>query len=210
MDADHIAALLAPFVEGLTPAQLERISIYIDILQRWNRRINLTAVRDSEQIVSRHFGESLFAARHLLAPADTLTVIDVGSGAGFPGLPLKIYAPAIHLALIESNTRKAAFLREVIRALGLTEATVFNGRAQDFPARADLVTLRAVEKFERILPVAASLVSPAGRLALLIGAAQLPLAVRLLPTLNWEAPLPIPQSSSRILAVAQVSTSPRT
>ena len=202
MDPHHIAALLAPFIQGLAPAQLECISTYINILRRWNRRINLTAVRDPDEIVTRHFGESLFAARHLLAPGDTLTVIDVGSGAGFPGLPLKLYAPAIRLTLIESHARKVAFLREIIRALGLTDATVFNGRAQDFPARADLVTLRAVEKFERILPAAARLVAPAGRLALLVGAAQLPLAVRLLPTLTWSRPIQVPRSASRVLALA--------
>ena len=202
-----MAALLSPFISDLAPAQLQNISTYIDVLLRWNRRVNLTAVRDPEEIVTRHFGESLFAARHLLAPGDTLTVIDVGSGAGFPGLPLKLYAPGIRLTLIESHARKAAFLREVIRALGLEHATVFNGRAQDFPARADLVTLRAVEKFEQILPVAARLVSPAGRLALLIGATQLPLAARFLPDLSWSPPLPILHSTSRILCVAQVSSS---
>lgn len=207
MDAARIAVLLSPFIPDPTPAQLHNISIYVDMVLRWNQRVNLTAVRDPEEIVTRHFGESLFAARHLLAPDDTLTAIDVGSGAGFPGLPLKLYAPALRLTLIESHARKAAFLREVFRALGLTDATVFHGRAQDFPARADLVTLRAVEKFERILPVAAHLVAPAGRLALLIGAAQLPLASRLLPALSWSAPLPLPHSTGRIISVAHVSSS---
>jgi 16S rRNA (guanine527-N7)-methyltransferase len=204
VDAAHISALLSPFIQELAPAQLHDISTYIDILLRWNQRVNLTAVRDPEEIVTRHFGESLFAARHLLAPDDTLTVIDVGSGAGFPGLPLRLYAPGIRLTLIESHARKAAFLREVIRALALTDATVFHGRAQDFPARADLVTLRAVEKFELVLPTAARLVLPAGRLALLIGAAQLPRASRLLPALSWSAPLPVPHSAARILSVAHV------
>ncbi|HXE92067.1 MAG TPA: 16S rRNA (guanine(527)-N(7))-methyltransferase RsmG [Terriglobales bacterium] len=198
----HISALLSPFIQALAPAQLQGISTYIDVLLRWNQRVNLTAVRDPEQIVTRHFGESLFAARHLLTPADTSTAIDVGSGAGFPGLPLKIYAPALRLTLIESHARKSAFLREVIRALGLVDATVFHGRAQDFPARADLVTLRAVEKFERILPVAARLVSPGGRLALLIGAGQFPRAARLLPALPWSPPIALPQSASRVLVVA--------
>ena len=207
MDSHRIAAWLTPFIPGLTRAQLQSISMYIDILLRWNRRINLTAVRDPDEIVTRHFGESLFAARYLLAPGDTLTVIDVGSGAGFPGLPLKLYAPAIRLTLIESHARKAAFLREIIRALGLTDATVFNGRAQDFSARADLITLRAVEKFQRILPAAARLVVPAGRLALLVGAAQLPLASRLLPACTWSEPIPVPHSTGRVLALATYPSS---
>ena len=141
MDAARIAELLQPFLTApaqLSAAQLNNISTYIDILLRWNARINLTAVRDPEQIVTRHFGESLFAARHLF-PADdgrptTDNCVDVGSGAGFPGLPLKLWAPAIHLTLVESNHKKATFLREVVRSLTLTNVNVFAGRAADFPA----------------------------------------------------------------------------
>src|SRR3989442_13306046 len=135
MQSDRIAELLQPFLPvPLVESQLQAISTYIDILLRWNARINLTAVRQPEHIVTRHFGESLFAARHLFpnprvrtdAPAagpqherserlPALSVFDIGSGAGFPGLPLKIWAPEIHLTLIESNHKKASFLREVIR-----------------------------------------------------------------------------------------------
>src|SRR5262249_33257166 len=150
--------------------------------------INLTVVRAPEEIVTRHFGESLFAARHLFpdASASRSRVIDVGAGAGFPGLPIRIWAPAIHLTLIESNHKKASFLREVIRQLPVTDTDVFPGRAEQFvdlpkptanlPADAsltssagDVVTMRAVEHFASALPVAAKLVTPGGRLALLIG-----------------------------------------
>src|SRR5947207_2678164 len=140
MQSHRIAELLQPFLSApLTDLQLENISTYIDILLRWNARINLTAVRQPEEIVTRHFGESLFAARHLFpqpeihdasgeprAPkpsaasepsgdAHTTSIIDVGSGAGFPGLPIKIRAPHTHLTLIESSQKKATFLREVSR-----------------------------------------------------------------------------------------------
>ncbi|MGH6890854.1 MAG: 16S rRNA (guanine(527)-N(7))-methyltransferase RsmG, partial [Dongiaceae bacterium] len=175
MDAQEISRLIAPFVSspGLSAKQLNAISIYIDILLRWNRKINLTAVRKPEEIVTRHFGESLFAARHLLAGgADKLRVMDVGSGAGFPGLPLKIYAPVIRLTLIESHSRRAAFLREVIRALQLADAEVFAGRAEEVRGSGELITLRAVEKFERALPVAARIMAPRSRMALLIGERQ--------------------------------------
>ncbi|MGH9579084.1 MAG: 16S rRNA (guanine(527)-N(7))-methyltransferase RsmG, partial [Terriglobales bacterium] len=173
MDAQEISRLIAPFVSspGLSAKQLNAISIYIDILLRWNRKINLTAVRKPEEIVTRHFGESLFAARHLLE-GGALRVMDVGSGAGFPGLPLKIHAPAIRLTLIESHSRKAAFLREVIRALQLADAEVFAGRAEEFRGSGELITLRAVEKFERALPVAARIMAPRSRMALLIGERQ--------------------------------------
>src|SRR5207245_2342044 len=105
MDSARIADLLSPFLAcPLSEAQLTDISMYIDILIQWNQKLNLTAVRDPEEIVTRHFGESLFAAQHLLPapmadsqpPADNQRpttnnrVIDVGSGAGFPGYHIKI------------------------------------------------------------------------------------------------------------------------
>ena len=166
MDTTRIAELLQPLPQhprspqvlsfrakrGICcpqPSPTANISTYIDLLLRWNARINLTAIRQPEEIVTRHFGESLFAARHLF-PAEATTeepsepalrsvernstsVIDVGSGAGFPGIPIKIWAPDIHLTLIESNQKKATFLREVARTLTLTNINVFPGRAEDYP-----------------------------------------------------------------------------
>ncbi len=205
---DRIAALLVPFLadQRLSPAQLDQLARYLDLLVRWNQRLNLTAVRNPESIVTRHFGESLFLARHALLPparrgelTSGFQINDLGSGAGFPGIPLKLWAPAVSVTLIESHHKKATFLREVVRALGLVGLTVFAGRAEDFPARAALVTLRAVEHFERALPLAARMVAPAGRLALLIGAAQLPAAQRLAPTLAWSTALPVPLSDARVL-----------
>jgi 16S rRNA (guanine527-N7)-methyltransferase len=212
MDQPRIQKLLAPFLhEPLTADQLDNISTYVDLLLRWNARMNLTAVRDEEHIVTRHFGESLFAAHHLF-PADPrpATVADVGSGAGFPGLPIKIAAPDIHLTLIESNNKKATFLREVIRDLELTDAEVFDGRAADFPAAsADLVTLRAVERFDDVLPAAARLVAPTGRLALLIGNPQADRARQLLPAFHWHPPAKLPQAQSRILLIGTHQPEPK-
>ena len=208
MDLARIAALLQPFCEDLSAAQLSSISTYIDILMRWNARMNLTAVRDAEHVVTRHFGESLFAARRLFPSApQPARVVDLGSGAGFPGLPLKIWAPSLHLTLIESNHKKATFLREVIRALALSDVEVFDERAEQFPAAtADVVTLRAVERFEKALPIAARLTAPGGRMALLIGRDQLPSLSALAPTFRFADPDPIPQSSNRVLAVGQVES----
>jgi 16S rRNA (guanine527-N7)-methyltransferase len=201
----RIAALLAPFLAGgsLTPRQLGQISRYLDLLLRWNARINLTAVRKPEEIVTRHFGESLFAAIQLLRPDQTLSAIDVGSGAGFPGLPLKIYAPAIHLTLVESNRKKAAFLKEVVRSLALADVEVFVGRAEQLSSTAALVTLRAVERHQEILPVAAKLVAPGGHLALLIGAAQAARTPALLADFSWDRPVLIPQSAARVIMVGK-------
>lgn len=205
----------------LSPFQLQCISTYIDILVRWNARINLTSIRDPEEIVTRHFGESLFAACHLFPSASSVPalseasapsvaedfarprVADLGSGAGLPGLPIKLWAPHIALTLIESNQKKATFLREVTRALILTDVNVYSDRAQTLPTHStfDLVTLRAVERFANVLPIAARLVAPAGRLTLLIGTSQLHQAQTNLPDFSWQAPLAVPSSQSRILLV---------
>ena len=216
MDPTRIAELLAPFLQSspgppasLADAQLEKVSAYLDLLLRWNARINLTAVRDPESMVTRHFGESFFAARQLLREQEEgvrkqeagMRAIDLGSGAGFPGLPLKIFAPAVRITLVESSQKKAAFLKEVVRAIALTDVDVFAGRAEAFPATADLVTLRAVEHYERALAAAARLVEPGGRLALLIGSAQAARTPQLLPAFAWAAPIAIPQSSSRVLLI---------
>ena len=204
----RIAELLAPFLQGppgspasLTDAQFGQVSAYLDLLLRWNARINLTAVRDPEAMVTRHFGESLFAARLLLAPESKGSAIDLGSGAGFPGLPLKILAPAVALTLIESNQKKAAFLKEAVRALRLTNVDVLAGRAEQCSATADLVTLRAVERYEQALAVAARMVAPGGRLGLLVGALQAGRTPQLLAGFGWQAPVAIPQASARVLLV---------
>jgi 16S rRNA (guanine527-N7)-methyltransferase len=253
MHTTRIAELLEPFLRGeesavLSPAQLDHISIYIGLLHRWNSRINLTSVRQPEEIVTRHFGESLFVARHLFSaapgrvgtgvptcPAERSSVeevhvapglglvpndakgpgqavgrgrtepsahlIDVGSGAGFPGLPIKIWATQIQVTLVESSQKKATFLREVIRALTLTNVDVFAGRAADFPAKGTVVTLRAVERFDSVLPTAASLVAAQGRLAILVGEAQISRVRELVRDVKWAEPRSLPLSSDRVLII---------
>jgi len=224
--------------------------MHIDMLLKWNQRINLTAVREPEEVVTRHFGESLFAAQHLFPthvgtaapgrPAEQSSapqaaepqtegcptlplqrrvgvssdrdvassvsrVVDVGSGAGFPGLPIKIWAPEIRLTLIESNHKKATFLKEVVRTLALEGVEVFTGRAETFPASyAEVVTLRAVERFETVLPVAGALAKARGRLALLIGNSQIEQADAMTKSVEWQAPIPVPQSNNRVLIIEHI------
>ena len=210
MHATRIAELLQPFTgEGaLSPVLLEQLQRYLDLLLRWNARMNLTAVRDPEQIVRRHFGESLFAARLLLADgsAPSATLADVGSGAGFPGIPIKLFAPEIDLTLIESQNKKATFLREALRTLQLDGAQVFCGRAELWGKTADVVTLRAVEQFERGLPIAAKLVNPGGRLCLLIGSGQVGKAQELLgDSWAWAKPVAVPHSTRRGVMIGKRS-----
>ena len=210
MNEERIRKLLEPFLDptSLSDSQLKLVSTYLDLLLKWNSKINLTAVRDPEAIVSRHFGESFFAARHLLIDRvvdrdSSATAIDIGSGAGFPGLPFKLWSPTLNLALIEANQRKAIFLREVVRALALSQVDLLAQRAEDVQACADLVSLRAVERFEKTLPIAQRLLKPGGRIALLVGSGQCEAAKSLLPDLRWEDPIPIPLSLSRVLLVGR-------
>ena len=136
MEITRIAELLEPFLqteagrEELSQAQLQQLSQYLDLLLRWNTKTNLTSVREPEGIVERHFGESLFLARNV-SREELRTAIDLGSGAGFPGIPLKIYAPHIAVTLIESQNKKATFLKEVIRNCTLMNINVFSGRAEE-------------------------------------------------------------------------------
>jgi len=204
MDPARIASLLAPFLapDSLTDLQSAQVSTYLELLLKWNARINLTSVRQPEGIITRHFGESLFAARQLgLGDSRKASLVDLGSGAGFPGLPIQLYAPGLSVTLIESNHKKATFLREIARALTLTNVDVFAGRAEDFPGTAAIVTLRAVEKPERALAAAARLVSPGGRLALFLGAAQASATPGLLSGFSWGVPISIPGSSGRALLI---------
>ena len=208
MDPAHITDLLHPFTgePAVSSAMAEQLHLYLDLLLKWNARVNLTAIRDPEQIVARHFGESLFAAKALFPDAqgpEESTLADVGSGAGFPGIPIKLWAPHVELTLIESQNKKATFLREVLRTLKLERAQVFSGRAEQWEHTADIITLRAVEEFERVLPVAAKLVRPGGRICLLIGSNQLTSAQEVLgESWRWDQPHRVPLSTERIVAVA--------
>ena len=197
METVAIGRLLQPYAT-LTDAQLALIATYIDLLLKWNARVNLTAVRNPEEMVTRHFGESFFAACQLVPPDWKGTVIDVGSGAGFPGVPIAMWAPGAEVTLIESTGKKAAFLNEVLYALELKNARVVNQRAEVFAGRAELVTMRAVEKFERALQTASGLVASGGRISVMIGASQVPVARRT-EGVEWGEPISIPGGHSRVL-----------
>jgi 16S rRNA (guanine527-N7)-methyltransferase len=225
----RIAELLRPFLDGVEPDSqlLGQLQRYLDLLVRWNARINLTAIRDPEQMVTRHFGESLFAARVLAqrkpqgsqAGSDSVaaspplstaelehpTMADVGSGAGFPGIPIKLALPQIQLTLIESQGKKATFLREALRTLQLDGVQVFSGRAEAWGNTADIVTLRAVEQFERTLSMAAKLVAPGGRLCLLIGRGRVETARALAGgEWTWAEPEAVPKSAERVVLLGSL------
>lgn len=201
-DVAAISSALAPYLgdRQLSSQQLEQVRAYLDVLRRWNERVNLTAVREPAEIIARHFGESFFLAA-LADAARSADAIDVGSGAGFPGIPLKIFAPMLRVTLVESNHKRATFLKEVIRALTLTDINVFSGRAQEFTGQAGLVTMRAVEKFDEALPAAAALIRAGGRIGLLIGFSQVGKARQAFPGIQWEAPVLVPRSRERVALI---------
>ncbi len=156
---NEIAAILAPYAET-TPALVEKLSLYLDLLVKWNGKTNLTAIRDPRQMVQRHFGESLFAAKHLPV---CKTLLDFGSGAGFPGIPMQLAHPEVQVTLGESQNKKAAFLREAVRALELS-TEVWAARVDTMPVsrRFDVVALRAVDNPELALTEALSRVVVGG------------------------------------------------
>jgi 16S rRNA (guanine527-N7)-methyltransferase len=153
----EIANLLQPYLHPVPDRLLPLLSSYLDLLVRWNTRTNLTAIRQPEEMVRRHFGESLFAARHLGDPTPT-TLLDLGSGAGFPGIPIALLHPEIAVTLAESQNKKATFLREAVRTLKLSNVEVWAGRAEALPVERsfDTVALRAVDDMEAALSIAAS------------------------------------------------------
>ncbi len=207
MHAEQIAELLGPYLqdEALHPKQFAQISQYLDLLTKWNARMNLTSVREPRQIVARHFGESFFTARRLFPePGTASTLLDVGSGAGFPGLPIAIARPGVTVTLVEAHGKKATFLKEVLRGAEIANASVFHGRAETYTEHAKVVTFRAVERFEAILPVSASLVTGGGKLAALVGSMQVTEIKRLLGT-GWEVRESVyfPGSTQRVLVIAE-------
>lgn len=196
--------LLAPFIEPdrLSQVQINLIESHIALLLKWNSKINLTAIRNPEEIVTRHFGESLFAAWQLFPSGnEPLSAIDLGSGPGFPGIPFKIWNADLNLTLIEANQKKATFLREVVRTLDMEDAEVLDQRVESIARKADLVTMRAVEQFNRVLPHAGRLLNPSGRLALLISDDQAQAAKQFLQRITWNHSVPIPLSRNRVLLI---------
>lgn len=170
---ETIRELLSPYLAAshLTDGLIGQLSIYLDLLIRWNARVNLTAIRRPEEIVQRHFGESLFTGAHLTARLkDGADLLDYGSGAGFPGLPIQLLLPGVRVTLAESQAKKVAFLREVIRILEL-KTEIWPRRAEDLPPsrRFDAVTLRAVDQMALSIDSATGLLGENGWLTALVG-----------------------------------------
>ena len=200
LSLEQIAHALSPFAAGvhIPSGALERIQAYIELLTAWNRSISLTAIDDKLEVVVRHFGESIFASSAV--PIRSGRLADVGSGAGFPGLPLKIVSDVLDVVLLEPNLKKSAFLNEVKRALALNHVDVSRTRYEDYNAvcRFDFVCVRALGDYRRLLRWARTALAPNGRVVLWLGKEDSILVVRTRGW-SWDLPIRIPESSRRVI-----------
>jgi 16S rRNA (guanine527-N7)-methyltransferase len=206
LSAEIIRRALAEFQLSATDVQVLQIQQYIKILLTWNEKMNLTAIRDPLEILNRHFCESMYAAGAV--PVENGRLADVGSGGGFPGLPLKIMRPDLQVFLIESSIKKATFLAEVVRDLELTDARVLVGRYEELGeevAPLDFVCSRALGEFAPFLEWASSERIAAKQVILWIGARDLP-EIQKIRTWEWREPIPMPNSLRRLLLVGARKT----
>jgi 16S rRNA (guanine527-N7)-methyltransferase len=166
-----------PLTEGarslglnLSQKQIGNFSCYLSLLLSWNAKFNLTAIRSPAAIIRLHFIDSL-ALAPFISPNGR--ILDVGSGAGFPGIPLKIYAPKLNLLLVEAHRRKANFLREVVRSLNLTGVEVIEGRAEKLSSedvgQFNEVVTRALGSLDNFLRISMPLLYTGGRSIIMHG-----------------------------------------
>jgi 16S rRNA (guanine527-N7)-methyltransferase len=203
---DTIRRALNEFQLTADDLQVSQIQQYMGMLLAWNEKVNLTAIRDPLEILYRHFCESMFAA--VAVPIDSGRLADVGSGGGFPGLPLKIVRPEIELMLVESNVKKATFLAEVTREIGLNNARVLVSRYEELGEELtplDTVCSRAVGEFVPFLTWAGSERIAAKQVVLWIGGRDLDEVLRV-PGWEWKEPISVPKSLRRFLLVGRRTT----
>jgi len=194
---------LGEFQISVDSHQVVLIQQYIRTLLRWNEKLNLTAIRDPLEILYRHFCESMFAAGAI--PVDKGRLADIGSGSGFPGIPLKIIRPELELCLVESNIKKGTFLAEVVRELELTNSRVLISRYEELGeevAPLDYICSRAVGEFESFLKWAGLNRVGADQVIFWIGGRDLE-EVQKNKNWEWQEPILIPKSLQRYLLVGK-------
>ena len=188
---------------GFSPdrSQCEAIRTHITLLLRWNEKISLTTVVDPIEILRFHFGESIFAVS--AAPMENGRLADFGSGAGFPGLALRVALSDLSVVLVESNKKKATFLQEVARELNLKEAAVLPQRMENLPLDLglfDYITARALGDYPTLLSVSRGLLGMDGKVILWLGEKESE-KLSSQPAWNWCEPILIPGSKRRFLLI---------
>ncbi len=153
----------------LSDAQADAFLVYLVELEKWNRKINLTAIRNEQDIVIKHFLDSLSYLSGFV-PAPALRLLDMGAGAGFPAVPIKIAHPEISITMVEAVHKKASFLRHIVRTLKLLEAEVVDKRTDELPPSHhlsyDVVTARAFADMKTALSEGELFLKPGGLLVL--------------------------------------------
>ena len=204
---------LSTFGVSVTDGQVAKIQDYIALLLKWNRSVSLTSVTEPIEIVRRHFGESMFAAG--LLPVENCRLADFGTGAGFPGLALKIAVPSIDLVLVESNKKKCAFLSEVQRTLGISGVEILAERFEDIRPEAlqvELVTSRALGDFKNLLRWSARALLARGHVMLWVGAED-STRITANPEWTWQPAVRLPESQRRFILIGRpisgISKTPR-
>ena len=182
----------------LAEDQIRRLWEHYEILLRWNAKINLTSIPAGEEMVIRHYCESLFFGAHLPGDPTAISVADLGSGAGFPGVPIAILQPTLRVTLLESNQRKAVFLRESTR--GLPNISVLARRAESTATTFDLLVARGVDPKE----VLKNIPRLAPRVGLMLGEDDFS-AIRNISGIAWAEPVRLPWGDRRICLYGEVS-----
>ena len=200
---EEITRVLNPYnVEATGLDRLcDQIRVYTDLLLRWNRRISLTTITDPLEILRFHFGESLLAISSV--PIRHGRLADVGSGAGFPAIPIRMACKDVALTLIESNRKKAAFLTEVTRELGLSGVQIHAERMADVDDRNlgfDFVTARAVSIDDIFLRWTSNHLKPSGMIALWLGSDD-SRKISLSTSWQWRDPINVPGTDRRVILV---------
>ena len=188
----------------LSLEQLTRLYSHYELLVRWNQRINLTSIEPGPQTVIRHYCESLFFGTHLPAGPGPVTIVDIGSGAGFPGIPMAVIRSDWRVTLVESNRRKAVFLREATR--GWNNVSVLDQRAEEVAGTFDWAVSRAVDPDEVLL----SLPRLAARIGLMLGEDDFS-KVKLRSDIAWLEAVRLPWGDRRlcVLGMFHVTHVPR-
>ena len=194
---------LRPYDFSPSDEQCGKIRRYIELLLQWNRSISLTSITAPREMVGRHFGESIFLSK--FAPVQKCRLVDIGTGAGFPGLALKIAEPSIRVLLIESNRKKCVFLSEVVRALGLSDVEINVQRFEMIrpeEVKASVITSRAVGGFKELLHWSALALARRGHVALWLGAED-STRVSTYPGWIWQPPAKLPESQRRFIVIGR-------
>ncbi len=157
---------------NLSAAQIAQFTLYAQELVLWNKKINITAITDPEEIAVKHFLDAIACALEI---HKTSNLIDIGSGGGFPGIPLKLVIPSLSVTLIDASRKKVNFLKHIIRTLKLSHVDAVHIRAEDmamddaFKSRFDIAVSRAFSNLDRFVELASPLVKPGGTLIAMKG-----------------------------------------